>query len=128
MGLDKWKEYVNSFGFGNYLGYDHPTGKPGFIPSSEYYNKWYNNSWRSVTTISNSIGQGEVLATPIQLANFSATLANRGWFITPHFVKEIENDSLNRNYRKKNYSLVKAEFFEPIIDGMVNVIEKGTSY
>ena len=127
VGLDKWKEYVNSFGFGNYLGYDHPTGKPGFIPSSEYYNKWYNNSWRSVTTISNSIGQGEVLATPIQLANFSATLANRGWFITPHFVKEIENDSLNSNYRKKNYSLVKPEFFEPIIDGMVNVIEKGTA-
>jgi penicillin-binding protein 2 len=127
VGLDKWKEYVNSFGFGNYLGYDHPTGKPGFIPSSEYYNKWYNNSWRSVTTISNSIGQGEVLATPIQLANFSATLANRGWFITPHFVKEIENDSLNRKYRKKNHSLVKPEFFEPIIDGMVNVIEKGTA-
>ena len=63
-------------GFGNYLGYDHPTGKPGFIPQSEYYNRWYNNSWRAATTISNSIGQGEILATPIQLANFSAIIAN----------------------------------------------------
>ena len=82
IGLDKWKTYVNSFGFGNYLGYDHPTGKPGFIPQSEYYNRWYNNSWRAATTISNSIGQGEILATPIQLANFSAIIANRGWYIT----------------------------------------------
>mgnify|MGYP001183153375 FL=1 len=127
IGLDKWSSYVKSFGFGNYLGYDHPTGKPGFIPSSDYYNKWYNNSWRAVTTISNSIGQGEILTTPIQLANFAAIISNRGWYVTPHFVKEIDNDSINNNYRKKNYSLVKPEFFEPIIDGMVNVIEKGTA-
>ena len=76
-GLDKWNDYVRSFGFGNYLGYDHPTGQPGFIPSSQYYDNWYNNSWRAVTTISNSIGQGEILTTPIQLANFAATIANR---------------------------------------------------
>ena len=77
IGLDKWVNYVKSFGFGNYLGYDHPTGKPGFIPTSAYYNSWYNNSWKAVTTISNSIGQGEILTTPIQLANFAATIANR---------------------------------------------------
>ena len=126
-GLDKWRDYVSSFGFGNYLGYDHPTGKPGFIPNSEYYNKWYNNSWRAATTISNSIGQGEILATPIQLANFSAIIANRGWYIKPHFVKEIESDSIKEEYYKKNTTLINSEFFEPVMDGMINVIEKGTA-
>ena len=127
IGLDKWVNYVKSFGFGNYLGYDHPTGKPGFIPTSAYYNSWYNNSWKAVTTISNSIGQGEILTTPIQLANFAATIANRGWYITPHFVKEIENDSININYRKKNKTLINSEHFEPVIEGMINVVEKGTA-
>ena len=127
IGLDKWVNYVKSFGFGNYLGYDHPTGKPGFIPTSAYYNSWYNNSWKAVTTISNSIGQGEILTTPIQLANFAATIANRGWYITPHFVKEIENDSININYRKKNKTLINTEHFEPVIQGMINVVEKGTA-
>ena len=127
IGLDKWVNYVKSFGFGNYLGYDHPTGKPGFIPTSAYYNSWYNNSWKAVTTISNSIGQGEILTTPIQLANFAATIANRGWYITPHFVKEIENDSININYRKKNKTLINSEHFEPVILGMINVVEKGTA-
>ena len=127
IGLDKWVNYVKSFGFGNYLGYDHPTGKPGFIPTSAYYNSWYNNSWKAVTTISNSIGQGEILTTPIQLANFAATIANRGWYITPHFVKEIENDSININYMKKNKTLINKEHFEPVIQGMINVVEKGTA-
>ena len=127
IGLDKWVNYVKSFGFGNYLGYDHPTGKPGFIPTSAYYNSWYNNSWKAVTTISNSIGQGEILTTPIQLANFAATIANRGWYITPHFVKEIENDSININYSKKNKTLINSEHFEPVIQGMINVVEKGTA-
>ncbi len=127
IGLDKWVNYVKSFGFGNYLGYDHPTGKPGFIPTSAYYNSWYNNSWKAVTTISNSIGQGEILTTPIQLANFAATIANRGWYITPHFVKEIENDSINIKYRKKNKTLINSEHFEPVIEGMINVVEKGTA-
>ena len=127
IGLDKWVNYVKSFGFGNYLGYDHPTGKPGFIPTSAYYNSWYNNSWKAVTTISNSIGQGEILTTPIQLANFAATIANRGWYITPHFVKEIENDSININYRKKNKTLINTEHFEPVIQGMIDVVEKGTA-
>jgi penicillin-binding protein 2 len=126
-GLDKWNDYVRSFGFGNYLGYDHPTGQPGFIPSSQYYDNWYNNSWRAVTTISNSIGQGEILTTPIQLANFAATIANRGWYITPHFVKEIENDSINDNYKRKNVSLIDSKHFEPIINGMIDVIDIGTA-
>ena len=85
----------------DFLGYDHPTGRRGFIPSSDYYDRWYNKSWRASTTISNSIGQGEVLTTPIQLANFAAIIANKGWYIPPHFVKEIENDSINQIILKK---------------------------
>mgnify|MGYP001188060352 FL=1 len=127
IGLDKWSDYVKSFGFGKYLGYDHPTGQPGFIPNSEYYNGWYSNSWKAVTTISNSIGQGEILTTPIQLANFAATIANRGWYITPHFIREIENDSINSKYKKKKFSLIDSKHFEPIIKGMVNVIDIGTA-
>lgn len=127
IGLDKWKKYVNSFGFGDFLGYDHPTGRRGFIPDSDYYNRWYNKSWRASTTISNSIGQGEVLTTPVQLANFAAVIANKGWYITPHFVKEIENDSLDISYKEKKESLIAEEHFDPIIKGMVDVIEKGTA-
>ena len=94
---------LKSFGLGNYLGYDHPTGQPGLIPGSEYYDMWYtNNSWRAATTISNGIGQGEILTTPIQLANMTAAIANRGWYITPHFVKKISNDSILKKYTEKN--------------------------
>ena len=127
IGLDKWKNYVNSFGFGDFLGYDHPTGRRGFIPSSNYYDRWYNKSWRAPTTISNSIGQGEVLTTPIQLANFAAIIANKGWYIPPHFVKEIENDSLNLDYIEKRETLIDEKHYDPIIRGMVDVIEKGTA-
>ena len=127
IGLDKWKNYVNSFGFGDFLGYDHPTGRKGFIPNSDYYNRWYNKSWRAPTTISNSIGQGEVLTTPIQLANFAAIIANKGWYIPPHFVKEIENDSINLNYIEKRETLIDQKHYDPIIKGMIDVIEKGTA-
>ena len=127
IGLDKWKDYVTSFGFGNFLGYDHPTGKRGFIPSSDYYNRWYKNSWGASTTISNSIGQGEVLTTPIQLANFAAIIANKGWYISPHFVKNIENDSINKNYKNIKETLILEKHFDPIIRGMIDVVEKGTA-
>ena len=127
-GIDKWKDHVNSFGLGSYLGYDHPLGQPGLIPNSKYYDKWYpNNSWRAATTISNGIGQGEILTTPIQLGNIAAIIANRGWFITPHFVKKISNDSIKLKYREKIYSSVDSIHFEKIIKGMYDVIEKGTA-
>lgn len=127
IGLDKWKNYVNSFGFGDFLGYDHPTGRRGFIPNSDYYNRWYNKSWRAPTTISNSIGQGEVLTTPIQLANFAAIIANKGWYTAPHFVKEIENDSIDSKFKEVKRTLIDEEYYDPIIKGMVDVIEKGTA-
>jgi len=128
QGINNWKSHVNSFGLGNYLGYDHPLGQPGLIPDSKYYDNWYpNNSWRAATTISNGIGQGEILTTPIQLGNIAAAIANRGWYITPHFVKKISNESIELKYREKKYSSVDSIHFEKIIQGMYDVIEKGTA-
>ena len=127
-GIDNWKRHVTSFGLGDYLGYDHPLGRPGLIPDSKYYDRWYpNNRWRAATTISNGIGQGEILTTPIQLGNIAATIANRGWYITPHFVKKISDDSIQIKFREKKYSTINSKHYEKIIDGMFDVIEKGTA-
>ena len=81
-GMDKWSNHVKSFGLGNYLGYDMPAGQKGLIPDSKLYNRYYpNHKWKAITTISNAIGQGEVLTTPIQLANMTAAIANRGYYL-----------------------------------------------
>ena len=122
-GINNWRSHVKSFGFGTYLGYDHPIGRPGLIPDSSYYDRWYpNGGWRAATTISNGIGQGEILTTPIQMANFTATIANRGFFKKPHFKKTI-NDSLY----PKNQTLIDAKHFETVIEGMHQVVERGTA-
>jgi penicillin-binding protein 2 len=125
-GLDNWANHIKSFGLGDYLGYDLSIGKKGFIPESDYYNRFYgNNRWGSSTTISNSIGQGEILTTPIQMANFATAIANRGYYIKPHFVKRIDNKSINNT--DKNYTTIDKENFEIVIDGMVDVVDKGTA-
>ena len=125
-GLNNWATHMKSFGLGNYLGYDLSIGKKGFIPESDYYNRFYGtNRWGSSTTISNSIGQGEILTTPIQMANFATAIANRGFYIKPHFVKSINNKLMNN--REKNYTTIDKENFEIVIDGMVDVVDKGTA-
>ena len=125
-GLDKWATHMKSFGLGNYLGYDLSIGKKGFIPESDYYNQFYGtNRWGSSTTISNSIGQGEILTTPIQMANFATAIANRGFYIKPHFVKSVNNKLMNN--REKNYTTIDKENFEIVIDGMVDVVDRGTA-
>jgi len=125
-GLNNWATHMKSFGLGNYLGYDLSIGKKGFIPESDYYNRFYgSNRWGSSTTISNSIGQGEILTTPIQMANFATAIANRGFYIKPHFVKSINNKLINN--KEKNYTTIDKENFEIVIDGMVDVVDKGTA-
>ena len=125
-GLDNWANHIKSFGLGDYLGYDLAIGKKGFIPESDYYNRFYgNNRWGSSTTISNSIGQGEILTTPIQMANFATAIANRGFYVKPHFVKRVDNKSIND--RDKNYTTIDKENFEIVIDGMVDVVDRGTA-
>lgn len=126
LGLDNWSKHIKSFGLGDYLGYDLSIGKKGFIPESSYYNRFYgNNRWSASTTISNSIGQGEILTTPIQMANFASAIANRGFFYKPHFVKKI-NDQENISFEKKITSIDK-ENFKLVINGMVDVVERGTA-
>ena len=125
LGLDKWNDYLGSLGFGNYLGYDLPTGKKGLIPNSDYYNKYYPlRNWRAVTTISNAIGQGEVLSTPIQLANFTAIIANRGYYYTPHMIRYIKDSIINKDFTTPKYAKIDKENFEPVIQGMYDVFEK----
>ena len=125
-GLDNWANHIKSFGLGDYLGYDLLIGKKGFIPESDYYNRFYgDNRWGSSTTISNSIGQGEILTTPIQMANFATAIANRGFYVKPHFVKSVDNKSIND--RDKNYTTIDKENFEIVIDGMVDVVDRGTA-
>jgi len=128
-GMDNWSKHAKSFGLGNYLGYDMPSGQKGLIPDAALYNRYYpNHKWKAITTISNAIGQGEVLTTPIQLANMTAAIANRGHYFTPHMLKKV-GDSLNQDkkYTTPNYTTIKPQYFEPVIEGMWNVFELGTA-
>lgn len=121
--MDKWNEYVKSFGFGTKLGSDFPSEQSGFIPNSNYYNKIYGKKgWRSLTVISLSIGQGEIGSTPLHLANFAATMANRGYYYTPHIVKESENVEIDPKYKIKNYTMVDTTYFEEAVIGMYRAV------
>ena len=124
--IDLWKKHLEKFGLGNYLGYDLPIGKRGFIPGSDYYDRWYPKNWGATTIISKSIGQGEVLTTPIQMANFTATIANRGFYRKPHF-KKTTSKSFQDSLYPKNETLIDKKHFETIIEAMHQVVEKGTA-
>ena len=128
-GMDAWEEHMKSFGLGDYLGTDLPTGRPGRIPNKAYYDKAYGDGrWASSFIISNAIGQGEVAATPIQLANMTAAIANRGFFYTPHIIKQIGNNStIDHIYTQRRYTTIDKEHFEPVVDAMTNVYKYGTA-
>jgi len=130
-GMDVWEKHLKSFGLGGFLGNDLPIGRPGRVPSSAYYNRVYNYPtyrWFSSATISNAIGQGEIETTPIQLANMTAAIANRGYYITPHILKDIEgNDTKDPRYTQRNYTTVDAIHFDPIIEGMHEVYINGSA-
>lgn len=131
IGVQKWSDHVKSFGLGNYLNNDLSVGNKGRIPDSAYYNSRYGyNRLRSTYIISNSIGQGEVETTPIQLANMTAAIANRGFYYTPHIVKDIKGQTLDKKYTTKHVTTISPQNFEPIIQGMYDVYEKpgGTGY
>lgn len=128
-GMDVWEKHIKSFGLGNYLGSDIYTGSRGLIPSKEFYDKWYgDNRWASSTIISNSIGQGEIKTTPIQLANMTAAIANRGYYFTPHVIKKIGDDDIDiPNFTQRKYTTIDKEHFEPVVEGMANVYKYGTA-
>ncbi len=126
--MDKWKDYMVSLGFGYKLGVDLPYEKRGMIPNSTYYNKWYGKrGWRGATIISNAIGQGEILATPMQIANFCTIIANKGWYITPHLVKNVKGSPLDTLYSRKHYTMVDSTYFNYIQEGMRGAVVSGTS-
>ncbi|WP_338350992.1 penicillin-binding protein 2 [Nonlabens tegetincola] len=127
-GMNNWNKHISSFGLGDYLGYDLPVGRAGRIPDGEFYNNNYKFKWYAPTTISNAIGQGEVEATPIQLANMTAAIANRGYFYTPHIIKKINGNPITEeNYTTKRYTTISPEHFEPVIEGMSEVYKSGTA-
>jgi len=128
-GVDAWSNHLKSFGLGAFLGYDLPPGRKGLVPNSKYYNRWYpTGGWKSSTIISNSIGQGEVLMTPIQLANMMATVANEGYYYTPHVIKKIEGKKIDRKFTTKHITTIDKQHYKPVIDGLFDVYNLGTAY
>lgn len=127
-GIDNWSKHIKSFGLGNYLNNDLSVGQPGKVPTSETYNRGYGeNRWYTTFTISNAIGQGEVLATPIQLANMAAAIGNRGYYYTPHIIKSIKDDTIPNKFTTPKYTTINRKHFEPVVQGMFDVYNKGTA-
>ena len=124
--MDKWSEYVKSFGFGTKLGSDFPSELGGFVPNTKYYNRVHGKGrWKATTAISLSIGQGELGCTPLHIANLCATIANRGWYYTPHIIKDSENVKIDDRFREKNYTMVDTTHFHKVIGGMYRAVNSG---
>ncbi|QQS50133.1 MAG: penicillin-binding protein 2 [Bacteroidota bacterium] len=121
-----WRNHTVSFGLGNKLSIDLPSEKAGFIPKSTYYDRYYGkNRWKAHTIISNSIGQGEILTTPLQMANMAAIIANHGYYITPHLLKNIEGiDTIPQAYTRKNWVTVDTNYFPVIVEGMYKAVNE----
>ncbi|WP_314287119.1 penicillin-binding protein 2 [Capnocytophaga sputigena] len=129
IGMDKWNAHVRSFGLGGFLGCDLPTGRAGKVPNTALYDKQYGaKRWSGTTNISNAIGQGEILTTPIQLANVMAAIANKGYFYTPHIVKQINNKQTPfQEYTVPKHTTIDPKHFEPVIKGMNMAYLAGTA-
>ncbi|MGM9844899.1 MAG: penicillin-binding protein 2 [Muribaculaceae bacterium] len=125
--FEVWKNHLVSMGYGYRLGIDMPHEGRGFLPNAKFYDKFYGEGhWSANTIISVSIGQGEVNATPLQIANLSATIANRGWFITPHVVKEIQDTVMPPELLKKRVPTVEARWYNEVAEGMRMAVIGGT--
>lgn len=126
-GYDMWRNHVLSFGFGKKFNTDLPNELKGIVPTGDYYDKIYGeNRWKSLTVISLSIGQGELGATPLQMANMTAIVANQGYYISPHIVKAIDGKPFNK-YKIKNQTNIDTAYFRDVIEGMQMVVESGTA-
>ena len=127
-GMNVWAKHAKSFGLGDFLNNDLSVGRPGRIPDGNYYDRAYgDNRWGSTYIVSNAIGQGEVEATPIQLANMAAAIGNRGYYYTPHIIKTIEGDTIPLNFTTPKYTTIDRKHFEPVIEGMFDVYNDGTA-
>ena len=124
--MNVWRDYMVSMGFGYKLGIDLPGEKRGLIPNGDYYNNAYKGSWNGLTVISISIGQGEVNLTPLQIANLGATIANRGYYITPHVVKKIRGEALDSAFTVKHFTKASRSSYDWVVAGMRSSVIKGT--
>lgn len=129
IGMVQWREHIESFGFGTRLGVDIPNESRGLIPSVAYYDKIYGElRWKFSTIYSISIGEGELGVNPLQMANFAAIIANKGWFYTPHFIKGIGDNSVKpEQFTVKRFTSVDSSHFLPVISGMESVVSSGTA-
>jgi len=124
--MNVWRDYMVSMGFGYKLGIDLPGEKRGLIPNGDYYNNAYKGSWNGLTVISISIGQGEVNLTPLQIANLGATIANRGYYITPHVVKKIRGEELDSTLTQRHWTKANRSSYDWVVAGMRSSVVKGT--
>lgn len=126
--VDSWANHVKSFGLGQFLGTDMPIGSKGLVPTSKMYKKMYNGApIRSSYIISNAIGQGELSTSTIQLANMMAVVANQGYYYTPHIVKKIKGQPLDKKFTTKHYSTIDKQYFPAMIQGLADVYNVGTA-
>lgn len=126
-GLTIWNQAAKRMGFGTRLDIDLPNTRKGYIPDTTFYNKWYPSGWNFYTIYSNSIGQGEVGVIPLQMANFAALVANRGWFISPHIVRNFGDETQKTKYVKyseKHYSMIAPEYWDIAVEGMYGVVHE----
>ena len=124
--MTTWKDYMVSMGFGYRLGIDLPGENRGLIPNADYYDKHLGRLWGALSVISISIGQGEVGLTPLQIANLGATIANRGYYIVPHVVKEVQGEPLDTLYTERHYTMVSRSNYETVVEGMRRAVTGGT--
>ena len=126
--MDTWRDYMVSMGFGYRLGIDLPGEKRGLIPNSLFYDKAYKGSWNGLTIISISIGQGEVLLTPLQIANLGATIANRGYYYVPHVVRKVQGEPLDTAFTRRHYTKAQRTAYDYVVQGMRSSALGGTCH
>lgn len=124
--LDTWRDYMVSMGFGYKLGIDLPGEKRGLIPNSSFYDKAYHSSWNGLTVISIAIGQGEVNLTPLQISNLCATIANRGYFYTPHVVRKVQGEPIDKAFTTKHYTKASRRAYNSVVAGMRSSVLGGS--
>ena len=127
VAYEKWKDYLKEFGFGNKLGTDFVNELPGFIPAVSYYDRYYGkNRWKALTIISMAIGQGEIGTTPLQMANMTAAIANRGYYYSPHVVRSVGSEgNIDPRFKEKHVINIDTSYFEEIISGMEAAVNGG---
>jgi penicillin-binding protein 2 len=125
-GMNTWRDYMVSMGFGYKLGIDLPGEKRGLIPNAQFYDKAYKGSWNGLTVISISIGQGEVNLTPLQIANLGATIANRGYYYVPHVVRKVQGEPLDTAFTRRHYTKAARWAYDYVVAGMRASVLGGT--